>query len=88
MTSNSLKTFRRKMANPLHWRKANRVFMNYRQSDLLRLSGAVRLIDELAGELGVALSEEEKAQAATWLVKQKIDPQSARDRMSIWKKVK
>lgn len=88
MASSALKTFRRKMANPLHWRKANRVFLTYQRSDLCTVAGAKKLIDDLAGELGVPLSPDERIQAATWLVKQQIDPQSARDRMSIWKKVK
>lgn len=88
MASSALKTFRRRMANPLHWRKANRVFLKYEKTDLMELSGAKRLIDELCQELEISLSQEERTQAANWLMNQHLDPQSARERLNIWHKVK
>ncbi|CAM3752243.1 hypothetical protein [Alicyclobacillus pomorum] len=88
MDSTALTTFRRKMANPLHWRKANRILLGYTQSDLANLERAKHLIAVLAAEFDVSLTTEEQTEAAKWVVKQRMNPQSPRDRMSIWKKTK
>ncbi|WAH36407.1 hypothetical protein [Alicyclobacillus dauci] len=88
MASKALSTFRRKMTNPLNWRKANQVLVKYSKAELATERGAGRLIEELAEKVGVDLSAEERKEAAKWLVGQGMDPQSKRDRMSIWKQVK
>ncbi len=88
MDSKALKTFRRKMANPLNWRKANRVLIGFTKDELSNLEQAKSFIDKLAAQLDVALSPEERSAAAKWVVGQKIDPQNSRDRIRIWKKVK
>ncbi len=88
MDSTALKTFRRKMVNPLHWRKANRILLEYTQSDLVNLERAKHLISVLAAEFDVPLTSAEQTEAAKWLVKQKMNPQSPRDRLNIWKKTK
>ncbi|EPZ41011.1 hypothetical protein [Alicyclobacillus acidoterrestris] len=88
MESKALKTFRRKMANPLHWHKANQIFLKYSRDDLKNVARTMGLIDVLASELGVTLNESERKQAAQWLVDQDIDPKSKRDRMMIWRKAK
>lgn len=87
-TSKSLKTFRRKMANPVYWRKANRVFTQYTRADVASVESAIRLIDDLSCKLNVDLSPADKRNAAQWLVKQGMDPQSRRDRLGLWRKVK
>lgn len=88
MESEALRTFRRKMANPLHWRKANRIFSTYTRADLADPNRTRCLIEELASSLGVPLSGQEQMQAADWLVKQSIDPKNRLDRMNLWKKAK
>ncbi|MFD1676227.1 hypothetical protein [Alicyclobacillus fodiniaquatilis] len=88
MESKALKIFRRKMANPLHWRKANQIFLAYTKTDLANLERTTQLIRDLASELDVPLTSDEQTQAASWLVKQGMDPQSRRDRMTLWKKSK
>lgn len=88
MESIALKSFRRKMANPLHWRKANRIFLQYTKSDLSSMERTKHLISELATSLEVPLTNQELTQAAKWLVDRDIDPQSKRDRMSLWKSAK
>jgi len=88
MESKALKIFRRKMANPLHWRKANQVFLRYSETDLQSLERTKHLISTLAAELDVPLSPEEKTEAAKWLRAQGINPQSRKDRMMIWKRAK
>jgi hypothetical protein len=86
--SDALKAFRRKMANPLHWRKANQVLQGYTKKDLSNLVHAKGFINELAATLKITLSGEESAAAAKWVVSQGIDPQSRKERFGIWKKIK
>lgn len=88
MDSQALKTFRLKMANPVNWRKANRVFLNYTRTDCATVAGARRLIEDLAQALNVSLSPAEKTAAATWLSQQSIDPQNRKQRLMLWKRVK
>lgn len=88
MESKALKVFRRKMVNPLYWRKANRVFLGYTETDLASVERTTQLIQELSSVMDVPLTVEEQTQAAKWLVKQGIDPQSRRERLRIWKKAK
>lgn len=88
MDSDALKAFRRKMANPLHWRKANQVLQKYTKKDLSNIVRAKSFINELASTLKITLSHEECAAAARWVVSQEIDPQSKKDRFGIWRKIK
>lgn len=85
---NALKVFRRKMANPLHWRKANRLLQKYSQDDLNYPAGARRFIADLASTLDVPLTAGERNRAADWLVRRNFDPKSRKDRLTIWKHVK
>lgn len=84
----ALKMFRRKMVNPLHWRKANQVVRRYTRDDLNHIVGARRLIGELAELVDVTLSVQERDEAAKWLVGCTFDPQSKKDRLMIWKQLK
>ena len=86
--SDALKVFRKKMANPLHWRKANQILQGYTKKDLSNLVRAKEFINELATVLKITLSNEENTAAARWVVSQGIDPQSKKERFSIWKKIK
>lgn len=88
MESEALRTFRRKMANPLYWKRANRIFSTYTRADLADPNRTRCLIEELASSFGVPLSVQEQMQAANWLVNQGIDPKSRMDRMNLWKKAK
>ncbi|QSO49428.1 hypothetical protein [Alicyclobacillus mengziensis] len=88
MESQALKVFRRKMVNPLHWKKANRIILRYSEADLQNLERTKHLVSALAAELDVTLTVAEKTQAAKWLVAQRMNPQSYKDRFSVWKKVK
>ncbi|GMA58244.1 hypothetical protein C7445_11042 [Alicyclobacillus sacchari] len=88
MESKALRIFRRKMANPLHWRKANQVFLRYSQTDLQNLERTKHLVSTLATELEVPLSPREEVEAAKWLLAQGINPQSRKDRLMIWKRAK
>lgn len=88
MESPSLQTFRRKMMNPVHWRKANSILSKYTKPALASQSGAAKLIDELSEAFKVQMTHQERAKAANWIVQQGIDPQSRRDRMMLWKKAK
>lgn len=88
MESTVLKAFRRKMANPLNWRKGNRILSGYSKQDIATLEGASRFIGELAAALDVELSLTERTEAARWLMKRQMDPASKRDRMMLWKQVK
>jgi hypothetical protein len=88
MDSQALKTFRRKIVNPLHWRKANRVLQKYTKTDLSNLDRAKNFINELAMDLAITLSPDECTAAAKWIVSQEIDPGSRKGRLGIWRKVK
>ena len=88
MVSTSLQTFRRKMMNPVHWRKANSILSKYTKPALASQSGAEKLIAELSEAFNVAMTQQERVQAAKWIVQQGIDPQSRRERMMLWKKAK
>lgn len=88
MKSSAMKTFQRKMANPLNWRKANRILSEFSKDELATLDGASRFIDSVATALQVEMSLGERKQAVTWIIKQGIDPMRKRDRMMLWKQVK
>lgn len=84
----SLQTFRRKMANPVHWRRANRVIGKYTKQDVATVESAARVIEDLSTSLGIELTPSDRRKAAQWLVQQGIDPQSRKDRLLLWKKAK
>lgn len=88
MKSSALNTFRSRMANPLHWRKANRILVRYTQDDLQNLDRTKHLISTLASEFDVPLTPRETEDAAKWLVAREIDPQSKKDRLRVWKMTK
>lgn len=88
MATDSLKTFRRKMANPLNWRKANQILLKYSKEQMSTRGGSRAFIEELSKVLSVELSEAEVVEAAKWMQSQQMDPRSKRDRMGIWKKIK
>lgn len=88
MESKALKAFRRKMANPLHWRKANQILLRYSAADLQNMERTKHLITTLASEFDISLSGPETTEAAKWLLDQRINPQSKKDRLLIWKKAK
>ncbi|WDL97539.1 hypothetical protein [Alicyclobacillus sp. ALC3] len=86
--SASLRAFRRKMANPVHWRRANQVVGKYTRQDVATVESATRVIDDLSTSFGIELTPSDKRKAAQWLVQQGIDPQRRKDRLLLWKKTK
>lgn len=74
--------------NPIHWRRANRLLTQFTKAQLCTTDGAGQFIEQLANELGVKLTPEERKSAATWLAEQRVNPQSKRDRMRLWGKAK
>ncbi|QQE76812.1 hypothetical protein [Alicyclobacillus sp. SO9] len=88
MASEALKAFRKKMLNPMHWRTVNKTMVQYTKSELQQVDMAGKLMEELAQELNIRLSKEEKREAAKWLVSKQVDPKSKRDRLRIWKYIK
>lgn len=83
-----LKAFRRKMGNPVYWRRANRIIAKYTKPDVSSVDSATRVITDLALSFGIELTPCDRKRAAEWLVQQDIDPQSRKDRLLLWKKAK
>lgn len=77
-------TFRRKIANPVHWRRTYRILRCYSRYDLAGPAGAGALVDEMSGALGVPLTPAQRAGAVNWLVAQRIDPQNRWHQMRMW----
>lgn len=88
MESPALKQFRKKMANPVHWRLVHKTLHKFSREDLQNIQGANKVIAQLAESLHITLSNAERQEAAQWLSAQDFDPQSKRDTLRVWKFVK
>ncbi|MCQ6282149.1 hypothetical protein [Bacillus sp. EB600] len=75
-----MRIFRKKIANPATFRRVCGILCNCRFEDLCRPEGAYGLVDNLSSCLGVAVSPEQRDNAASWIMTCGIDPAERRER--------
>lgn len=79
-----LHTFRRRIAQPVYWRRTYAALHQCHREALRCPEGCAALVDHLSGALNVPLTPTQRAGAIAWLHQQRIDPHHPGDVARMW----
>lgn len=74
-----LRAFRKKIKNPLNWRKTSKIIRSYDQKQLQNYEAVKDMITRLSSELQIALTPKQRASLTKWILSEKINPESPED---------
>lgn len=79
-----MRVFRGKVCDPRHFPEICRILQSYCYEDLKYPEGAYGMIDRLSNCCGVPVTNEQRDNAADWLMNCNVDPQNPYHQRDMW----